>query len=123
MTLDHVTLLVSSLERSLPYYEALLPLLGFSKAKDHVWSNGHGFFFQFREAKSGTHPYERYGAGMKPYVVTTASIFALLTLVHAWRALAVEQQLLGDPWFIFVTALSTAFAGWGFWVLRRARRA
>ena len=58
---------------------------------------------------------------MKSYVVTTASIFALLTLVHLWRALAEERQLIGDPRFIFVTALSTAFAAWGFWVLRRAR--
>jgi hypothetical protein len=58
---------------------------------------------------------------MKSYVVTTASIFALLTVVHVWRAVAVEQNLLGDAWFIGVTALSTALAGWGFWVLRRAR--
>jgi catechol 2,3-dioxygenase-like lactoylglutathione lyase family enzyme len=64
MNLDHITLLVSSLERSLPYYEKLLPLVGFNKIKDYVWSNGSGFFFQFREAKTGTHSYERYGAGM-----------------------------------------------------------
>jgi catechol 2,3-dioxygenase-like lactoylglutathione lyase family enzyme len=32
--LDHVTLLVSSLERSMPYYERLLPLLGFHETSD-----------------------------------------------------------------------------------------
>lgn len=64
MKIDHVTLLVSSLDRSMPYYGHLLPLLGFSKEKDHVWTDGDGFFFQFLQAKPGTYPYERYGAGM-----------------------------------------------------------
>ena len=64
MKMDHLTLLVSSLERSMPYYEQLLPLLGFHKKKDHVWTDGNGFFFQFQQAKPGTSPYERYGAGM-----------------------------------------------------------
>lgn len=48
----------------MPYYEHLLPLLGFSKKKNHVWTDGNGFFFQFLQAKPGTTPYERYGAGM-----------------------------------------------------------
>ena len=62
---DHVTLMVSSLERSLPYYAALLPLLGFvRRGADPVWHDGDGFFLQFREAHAGTRPYERYGAGM-----------------------------------------------------------
>lgn len=64
MKIDHVTLLVSSLDRSMPYYERLLPLVGFAKKKDHVWTDGNGFFFQFLQAKPNTHPYERYGAGM-----------------------------------------------------------
>mgnify|MGYP001159239973 FL=1 len=64
MKIDHITLLVSSFERSMPYYEHLLPLVGFSKKKDHVWTDGDGFYFQFLQAKPGTSPYERYGAGM-----------------------------------------------------------
>ena len=64
MKIDHITLLVSSLDRSMPYYEHLLPLLGFSKTRNHVWTDGAGFMFQFLQAKSNTHPYERYGAGM-----------------------------------------------------------
>lgn len=64
MKIDHVTLLVSSLDRSMPYYDHLLPLVGFSKTRDHVWTDGNGFFFQFLQAKAGTSPYERYGAGM-----------------------------------------------------------
>lgn len=64
MKIDHITLLVSSLEGSMPYYEHLLPLLGFSKQRNHVWTDGDGFFFQFLQAKPETRPYERYGAGM-----------------------------------------------------------
>ena len=64
MKIDHVTLLVSSLDRSMPYYDHLLPLVGFRKTRDHVWTDGNGFFFQFLQAKAGTSPYERYGAGM-----------------------------------------------------------
>ena len=64
MKIDHITLLVSSLDRSMPYYEHLLPLVGFSKKKNHVWTDGDGFFFQFQQAKPDTYPYERYGTGM-----------------------------------------------------------
>lgn len=64
MKIDHLTLLVSSLERSMPFYAHLLPLLGFSKVKPHVWTDGDGFYFQFLQARPDTRPYERYGAGM-----------------------------------------------------------
>ena len=46
MKIDHVTLLVSSLDRSMPYYDHLLPLVGFCKTRDHVWTDGNGFFFE-----------------------------------------------------------------------------
>jgi lactoylglutathione lyase len=61
---DHVTLLVSSLERSMPYYERLLPLLGFHKQGHQVWTDGAGFHCQFLQANADARPYERYGAGM-----------------------------------------------------------
>lgn len=64
MKLDHVTILVSSLERSMPYYDCLLPLVGMSKKRPHVWTDGAGFFLQFLQARAGTSAYERYGAGM-----------------------------------------------------------
>ena len=64
MKIDHLTLLVSSLEASMPYYARLLPQLGFEKKRDHVWADGDGFFFQFLQAQPGTRPYERHGAGM-----------------------------------------------------------
>ncbi len=64
LKIDHVTVLVRSLAASMPYYDALLPLLGFTKEKDHIWTDGDGFFFQFMQAKPNTSEYERYGPGM-----------------------------------------------------------
>lgn len=64
LKIDHVTLLVTSLEESMPYYAKLLALVGFTKLRDHVWTDNQGFYFQFNEAKADTSGYERYGAGM-----------------------------------------------------------
>jgi lactoylglutathione lyase len=64
LKVDHVTLLVTSLEASMPYYEKLLELIEFKKLRDLVWTDEEGFFIQFNQAKEGTSGYERYGAGM-----------------------------------------------------------
>jgi catechol 2,3-dioxygenase-like lactoylglutathione lyase family enzyme len=61
---DHITLLVSSIKESMPYYDTLLPIIGFDKLRDHVWTDGDGFYIQFNQAKSNTRPYERYGPGL-----------------------------------------------------------
>jgi catechol 2,3-dioxygenase-like lactoylglutathione lyase family enzyme len=61
---DHITILVRSLAKSMPYYDALLPLLGYGKQKDHIWHDGDGFYLQFSQAKSDTADYARYAPGM-----------------------------------------------------------
>ena len=86
MKLDHVTLLVESLDRSMPYYDALLPLLGFRKLRAHVWTDDAGFHFQFLQARPDTRAYERYGAGMNHLGFGAASP----EQVHAVRA-AMQQ--------------------------------
>ncbi len=80
MNLDHVTLLVSSLTASMPYYDRLLPLLGFNRLRPHVWADGEGFYLQFREAHEGTRPYERYGAGMNHLGFSAPSPEAVLSI-------------------------------------------
>ena len=64
MNPDHLSILVSSLEISMPFYDALLPLMGFDKIRPHIWKNADCFFIQLRQAHQGTSTYERYGAGM-----------------------------------------------------------
>jgi lactoylglutathione lyase len=99
MKLDHVTILVSSLERSMPYYDALLPLLAFRKTKEHVWTDGNGFFFQFLQAHAGTQPYERYAAGMNHLgfgVASADEVHAIRKAMHdAGHAAPDVQQLRG----------------------------
>lgn len=64
MNVDHATIMVRSPTESAAYYEALLPLLGFSKLRNQSWKNASGFHLQFLPASEGTHGYERYGPGL-----------------------------------------------------------
>jgi catechol 2,3-dioxygenase-like lactoylglutathione lyase family enzyme len=64
LKVDHVTILVTSLQTSMPYYAKLLDLIGFTKLRDFVWTDNNGFYFQFNQAKEGAGDYERYAAGM-----------------------------------------------------------
>lgn len=73
LKIDHLTILVSSLENSIPYYNKLLELLEFEKLREHVWTDGSGFYFQFNQAKSDTHEYQRYAAGMNHLGFTAPS--------------------------------------------------
>ena len=58
---------------------------------------------------------------MKTYVIVTGAAFALLTVVHLWRA-AVEPHAATEPFFIGVTLLGAAFALWAGRLLWSASR-
>jgi lactoylglutathione lyase len=103
--LDHVTILVSSLERSMPFYDRLLLLLGLRKLRDHVWTDGAGFYFQFQQAAAGTRPYERYGAGMNHLGFGADSREQVLELREAMQAAGFEVpavQCLGGATALFM---------------------
>ena len=59
---------------------------------------------------------------MKPYIVTTGAIFALLAFAHTLRTIAEWPRLGTDPWFILegpgIGALAAAVAIWAWRVLR-----
>jgi len=59
---------------------------------------------------------------MKAYVRTTAVLFALLVVVHIWRAVEEGPHLLTDPWYILITATAAALCLWAWRVLRRTPR-
>lgn len=56
---------------------------------------------------------------MKAYVVTTGTVFGLLTLAHIWRA-CVEPHVAKDPWFILFTLIALALCLWAWRVLKRS---
>jgi hypothetical protein len=60
---------------------------------------------------------------MKAYLLTTGTVFGLLTLAHVWRVLAESRLLARDPWFVLITVLSAALCLWAFALLRTVRRA
>jgi catechol 2,3-dioxygenase-like lactoylglutathione lyase family enzyme len=64
MKLDHIVILLSNLEANLAFYEALLPLIGFSKDRDHVFANEDGVHLDFRQAGKPGHRYERFAPGL-----------------------------------------------------------
>ena len=63
MRLDHLVILVRSLDASLPWYSSLLALLGFEKTRDHVWFDGE-VALDLKQARDGTADYERYAPGL-----------------------------------------------------------
>jgi hypothetical protein len=56
---------------------------------------------------------------MKPYLITTGTVFGLITVAHVWRILAENRRLAVDPLFLALTALSTFLCLWAFRLLRR----
>ena len=58
---------------------------------------------------------------MKAYLITTGSVFGLLTVLHIWRAI-VERHLATEPWFILITIASAALCLWAVRLLRRRPR-
>jgi hypothetical protein len=57
---------------------------------------------------------------MKAYLLTTGTVFALLTLAHVWRVLSESSALAGDPWYVLITLASAALSVWAFLLVRGA---
>ena len=81
MKLDHMVVLVRSLEASLPWYTALLDLIGFTKTRDHVWTSDDGLSIDLKQAKASTSDYERYAPGLN-HLGFTAPDMATLDAVR-----------------------------------------
>lgn len=58
---------------------------------------------------------------MKTYVITTGSVFGLLTLVHIWRIFE-ERHLATEPSYLLITAAAGALSLWAWCVLRVSAR-
>jgi catechol 2,3-dioxygenase-like lactoylglutathione lyase family enzyme len=105
MKLDHLVLLVGSLDASLPYYESLLPMIGFEKSRDHVWGNAEGIFIDFKEATEPGEGYKRYGVGLNHLGFTAPSKEAVVEIAERMRAAGFEVpelQRLGNSYALFM---------------------
>jgi len=54
---------------------------------------------------------------MKGYIITSGSVFALLTLAHVWRIVAENRSLVSDSIFVSVTVMAAALSVWALLVL------
>jgi|SRR6056297_285269 len=74
MKLDHIVLFLSDLERCIPFYDRLLPLLGFNKLRDHVFVNADAIHFDLRKATEPELGYHRYAPGLNHLAFTAESL-------------------------------------------------
>lgn len=105
MQLDHIVLMLGDLDASLPYYETLLPLLGFAKTRDHVWGNDAGLYLDFKQAPEPEPGYRRYGPGLNHLGFTAPSREAVEALAAKMAAAGFEvpaRQTLGDAYALFM---------------------
>lgn len=56
---------------------------------------------------------------MKAYLVTTGSVFTLLTGAHLWRMIQENHDLAQTPWYLAITATAAGLAAWAWVLLRR----
>ena len=55
---------------------------------------------------------------MKVYVITTGTIFGLLTVAHLWRMIEEGSHVASNPTFLLITLASGALCLWAWRVLR-----
>jgi hypothetical protein len=56
---------------------------------------------------------------MRAYVIVTAVIFGLLTVMHIWRMAVESAELAHQPPYVAIIVLSALLCAWGVWVLVR----
>jgi hypothetical protein len=59
---------------------------------------------------------------MKAYLITSGSIFGLITLAHIWRGVVEGRHLAGDPVFVALTLLAAGLSVWAWRLVSRIPR-
>jgi hypothetical protein len=60
---------------------------------------------------------------MKAYVLTTGTLFGVITIAHILRMIKEDPHLATDPWYLLITAVAAGLCLWA-WLLvwRDARK-
>jgi len=59
---------------------------------------------------------------MRAYLVTTGTVFGLITLAHIWRMFAEGSHLATDPVFLLLTFIAAGLSFWAWRLLWRSSR-
>lgn len=57
---------------------------------------------------------------MKAYLITTGTVFGLITLAHVLRVIVEGGGLARDPWFVLLTLIAAALSFWAWRLLGRS---
>ena len=105
MKLDHIVILLSDLKSGLPFYEALLPLIGFTRSRDHVFGNQDEVYLDLKQAGKPQHHYERHAPGLNHLGFTAPDREAIEGVRQAMAAAGFEVpeiQEFGDGSALFL---------------------
>lgn len=94
--LDHLTIASRDREAADRHYSILLPLVGFHKVNDRIWTDGGGFYLQFITAQDGTGPYERYGAGVNHWGLSMDTPESVDSLRTSLKSAGIAAQPVQD---------------------------
>ncbi|MBC8003535.1 MAG: hypothetical protein H7X97_13190 [Opitutaceae bacterium] len=59
---------------------------------------------------------------MKAYLITTSTVFGLITIAHVWRVFVEGRHLATDPVFVLLTFAAAGLCFWACRLLRRSSR-
>ena len=59
---------------------------------------------------------------MKAYLITTGTVFGLITLAHIWRVFLEGPRLAKEPVFILLTFMAAGLSLWAWRLLARVSR-
>ena len=59
---------------------------------------------------------------MKAYLITTGTVFGLITLAHIWRVFVEGPHLATDPVFVLLTVAAVALCVWAWCLLKCSSR-
>lgn len=90
MVFDHVVIMVSDLDASLPWYAAVLAAVGFEKTRDHVWVNEAGQALDLKQAEQTEPGYQRRGVGLNHLAVRADSHAAIAEVAEKVAAAGFE---------------------------------
>ena len=65
---------------------------------------------------------DRGSDSMKAYVMTTGTVFGLLTLAHIWRVIEEGPHLAKQPWWVLITVAAAVLCLWAVRLLWRPPR-
>jgi hypothetical protein len=59
---------------------------------------------------------------VKTYLITTCTIFGLITLAHIWRVFEEGVRLATQPWYVLITLTAAGLCLWAWRLLRALRQ-